>query len=174
MSFTAQIIEVVVLAAAALLWAKWSKLDLGLRAPATTGVWPWTLFFIAWVLVEQLVLALRPAAIETDALRDLEHLSMAQYLLLMVVLVPLEEELLFRGALYSALMRRWGSMISITVSSFAWSIVHTQYGPWLMASVMGSGVLLAMIRWKSGSIYMPAALHAGANLLGLISPLALS
>jgi membrane protease YdiL (CAAX protease family) len=174
MGFIAQLAEVLILITGTFLWARWSRLDLGLRAPNIRRVWLWTLFFIAWVLVEQLLIVLRPAGLQASAIPEVEKLTAAQYLLLMVVLTPIQEELLFRGALFSALKRRWGSIISIAVPSFVWGLLHFEYGPWLMASIMGSGVVLAIIRWKSESIYLTMVLHAGANLLGLVSSIVLS
>jgi membrane protease YdiL (CAAX protease family) len=38
-----------------------------------------------------------------------------------------------------------------------------------MASIAGSGVVLAIARWKSGSLYVPLALHAGFNLATTLS-----
>jgi membrane protease YdiL (CAAX protease family) len=168
--FTGQSIEVLIVASGALLWTKWSNLDLGLRAPAMRAVWAWSLLFLAWIAIEQVIIAVRPPGMGSEWQGELERLPLAKYLLLLLLLAPVEEELLFRGALFSALMRRWGSTVAIVVPSVLWGLMHIHYGPWLAVSIAGSGVVLAIIRLKSGSLYVPMVLHAGANLLDIIGP----
>lgn len=82
-----------------------------------------------------------------------------------VLLAPVAEELFFRGAMFAALLRRWGIRTAVIVPSLIWAIMHVQYGWWDVALIAGSGVLLAMVRWKSGSLYLPVGLHAAWNLL---------
>jgi membrane protease YdiL (CAAX protease family) len=128
------------------------------------GVWAWSLLFIAWVVLERVV----PVATDPAWLQELEQLSLSEEVLLIVVFGPIQEELLFRGALFSSLMRRWGAWVAIAVPSALWGLMHFQYEPLQMASIAGSGVVLAIIRWKSGSLYVPLALHAGGNLLDML------
>jgi CAAX protease family protein len=158
------LVEVLILSTGALLWARWAKLDLGLRPPAMKGVWAWSLLFVAWIIMEKVILSIGPVAAEPESLQEIERMSLVDIVLL-VVLGPIAEELLFRGALFSALMRRWGPWPALTVPSALWALTHIDYEPWLIASIAASGVFLAIIRWKSGSLYPPVALHVGANLL---------
>ena len=95
----------------------------------------------------------------------MEQFSLLDELIVVVVLAPVCEELLFRGAMFSALLRRWGIRTAAIVPSLIWAIIHIQYEWWFVASIAGSGVLLALVRWKGGSIYLPIALHAAYNLL---------
>lgn len=71
--------------------------------------------------------------------------------------------------MFAALLRRWGIWTAAVIPSLLWGLLHIEYEWWTMASFAGSGVLLAMIRWKSGSLYLPIALHAGWNLLATLS-----
>lgn len=168
MSFAGQLLGQLILATLALLWARLSKLDIGLRAARMKRAWGWSLLLVAWTVSERVFLSYGPIATDTAWLQELERLPLAQVILLVVVIGPVTEELVFRGALFSALERRWGPGIAVVVPSLLWALLHFQYEPWLMASIAGSGILLAMIRWRSGSLYVPIALHAAANSLDLI------
>ncbi len=162
--FTAALAEFAIVVAGTLLWAKWSKLDLGLRSPAMRGAWPWVGLFLLWTAAEQAVAA--SYGIETDLkwADELDRLSLPEDLMLFAVLGPVKEELLFRGAMFSAMLRRWGIWPAIIVPSLLWGLLHIQYEWWYVASVAGSGVILAIVRWKSGSIWVPLGLHAAFNL----------
>ena len=161
-------IEGLILTVIALLWARWSKFDLAFRAPLMKGAWPWSILFIAWIVCERAVLYLSPDGIDSAWLQKIEQLSLAQYVLLFVLIGPITEELLFRGAMFSALMRRWGVRTAVIVPSILWALLHVQYEPWVIASIAISGVMLAIIRWESGSLYVPIALHSAYNLCDLV------
>jgi hypothetical protein len=66
--------------------------------------------------------------------------------------------------MFSALMRRWGVWAAATVPSLIWASGHIKYGGWTMAWILGLAILLAVIRWKSGSLYLPLSMHAAHNL----------
>lgn len=149
----------------ALLWARWARLDLGFRRPAYRAAEPWALMFILWLTAEWALTLTLPFEVDPDWLAELEQFSLLDELIVVVVLAPVCEELLFRGAMFSALLRRWGIRTAAIVPSLIWAIIHIQYEWWFVASIAGSGVLLALVRWKGGSIYLPIALHAAYNLL---------
>jgi membrane protease YdiL (CAAX protease family) len=149
----------------ALLWARWARLDLGFRRPAYRAAEPWALMFILWLTAEWALALILPFEVDPDWLAELEQFSLLDELIVVVVLAPVCEELLFRGAMFSALLRRWGIRTAAIVPSLIWAIIHIQYEWWFVASIAGSGVLLALVRWKGGSIYLPIALHAAYNLL---------
>jgi uncharacterized protein len=166
--FTAGLIEFAIFTAAILLWAKRSKLDLGTRPPDLRAAWPWILFFIAWLGAEWAIVTAYPVEVDPEWQEELERLSLLEDLALTVLLGPVFEELLFRGALFAALIRRWGISVAAIVPSALWGLIHVQYEAWYAVSIACSGVILAMIRWKSGSLYVPIALHSGFNLFDLL------
>ena len=164
MAFEAELTSFAIVAAATVAWAKWSKLDLGLRPPAVEGVWPWVGLFVLWCAAEEVVDIFYPVQVRAEWLEELGQLSLPEELVLAVLVGPLCEELLFRGAMFSALLRRWGIWAAAIVPSLLSGLVHVQYEGWYVVSIAGSCVVLAMIRWKSGSIYLPLGLHAAFNL----------
>ena len=169
MEFVSYFVAFTLLTALVLLWAAWSKLDLGLSAPAMRRAEPWVLVFILWCVAEWAIPIFRPVEVDPDWLTRMEQLSFVEDLIVSVLLAPVAEELLFRGALFAALLRRWGIRAAALVPSILWGLIHLQYEWWAMASLVVSGVLLAMIRWKSGSLYLPLGLHAAWNLLATLN-----
>jgi membrane protease YdiL (CAAX protease family) len=148
-----------------LLWAKWSKLDIGLSPPAFRRAEPWVLLYILWGTAEWAIAIFLPFDEYSDWWTWMGELSPLESLIVLVLFAPVAEELFFRGAMFAALLRRFGIWAATIVPSLLWGLLHTQYEWWTVASLTGSGVLLAMVRWKSGSLYLPIGLHAGWNLL---------
>ncbi len=87
-------------------------------------------------------------------------LSGVSGLLLMVVLAPIVEELVFRGLLYRMLRERWGVVVSIAVSAMFFSLVH--HGLLISPQLLG-GVIFALAYEWSRSLWVAIALHMGAN-----------
>ncbi len=90
-------------------------------------------------------------------------------LVVLVVAAPLWEELCFRGLLW----RGWaasplGPVGAALLSSLCWTALHIQY-EWLdLAAIFAGGVVLGVVRWKSGSVLLTMLLHAVQNLVAFI------
>ena len=121
--------------------------------------------FILWLTAEWALALVLPVYADPSWQAEFEELPLAEELFVFVVIGPVWEELFFRGAMFAAFLRRWGIMTAAIVPSLIWALIHVQYEWWYVASIAGSGVLLAMVRWKGGSIYLPIALHGAFNLL---------
>ncbi len=81
-------------------------------------------------------------------------------LILMTVLAPVVEEILFRGLLYRILRERWGVVLSVVVSAAFFSMVH--HGLLLSPQLLG-GMIFALAYEKSRSLWVSIGLHMGAN-----------
>lgn len=105
---------------------------------------------------------------------DLLESSALQIILLAVsigLLVPLAEELFFRGMLYNWL-RRWGIVLAALVSASVFGIFH---GVNLMLpATFALGLLNAVAYQRSGSIWPAVISHATYNGISLVALLALS
>lgn len=78
---------------------------------------------------------------------------------------PLSEELLFRGFLFSALMRtRLGFPGAAVLSTIAWTSLHLGYSVTSLLLVFFIGLLFCFLLWRTGSIRVPLACHAAYNL----------
>jgi membrane protease YdiL (CAAX protease family) len=159
----------------ALRWRGLSWFDLGLR-PAVAfwyaraiylGIAAYLLIAMASALVGQLLggLPVNPQIkqLVPSGITLWGSLTMA----LMVCLVaPFIEEILFRGILYAWLRRRWGIVVSSLVSGICFSLLHGI--PWLIPAIAVLGVLLAVIYEKSGSLWPSIVAHAIFNSVTVI------
>lgn len=100
---------------------------------------------------------------------------MAVRLLLVLVVVclgPVVEELLFRGVLLSALMKRWHAIVAVTVSSLLFALIHLPglgYQWYALPNLLLLAVLLAVLRLWSGSLWPAVLAHGLNNLLAVLS-----
>ncbi len=88
----------------------------------------------------------------------------------LVVAAPVFEEVLFRGFLYEGLRRtRIGAMGTIVVTTLLWTLLHVgQYDQYFLTLIALIGILLGLARERTGSLYVPLAIHAVNNLLGTL------
>jgi membrane protease YdiL (CAAX protease family) len=90
--------------------------------------------------------------------------------LLVVTLGPLVEELLFRGMLLSALMRRLHVGWAVVISSLSFVLIHLpglQLQWYALPDLLLLALALCWIRLKSGSIWPAALAHAINNALAV-------
>ena len=103
-----------------------------------------------------------------EALQDSET-ALAQSLLFGSILtaivastiVPIVEEIVFRGFMLNELRRGWGLLFSAIVSSVLFGVLHGTAVWALFAAVLG--LLLAWIALRTRSIYPAIAAHVGIN-----------
>lgn len=92
-----------------------------------------------------------------------------------IVAAPVFEELFFRGFLYKGLSNsRLKSIGAILLTSFCWSLLHTQYDRFIVFQIFLGGVLLGFARLKTGSVYVTIGMHALQNLVATIETLVMS
>lgn len=81
------------------------------------------------------------------------------------VAAPFFEEFLFRGFLLDGLKNSWiGTTGAVILTSASWAIIHMQYGWFEIATIFLLGVLFAISKLKTGSLYVPIVLHMIMNL----------
>jgi uncharacterized protein len=88
-----------------------------------------------------------------------------------VVLAPLAEELLFRGLLFTALLRRRSLHVAALVSSVVFAIVHVDVAvsqPLALVGLTLVGLVLAYAYHRTGSLLVPIAGHAAFNGVTLV------
>jgi membrane protease YdiL (CAAX protease family) len=83
-------------------------------------------------------------------------------LMLGALAVPLAEELLFRGILYTWL-RRWGVAVAVGVSAIVFGLFHGV--SIVLPAAMLLGVVTALIYEKSGSIWPAVMVHVVNNTI---------
>lgn len=82
---------------------------------------------------------------------------------------PLAEEFLFRGFLLEGLRRsRLGNAGAIILTSVIWALIHLQYDSYGVTTTMAAGVMLGIVRVKTGSLWSVVFMHAVMNVLASI------
>ncbi len=100
-----------------------------------------------------------------EIVRDLNQLALS--LLLLAVLAPLVEELVFRGLLYGWLAGRWGKTVGWIVSSLAFAAAHTE--PAHIVLVLPLGLLFGWLRQRTDSLLPSLVAHIANNGLALVA-----
>lgn len=81
------------------------------------------------------------------------------------VAAPFFEEFLFRGFLFEGLRHSFvGVAGAIFLTSASWAIIHMQYGWFEIIAIFLIGILLAIAKLKTKSLYVPIAMHMLMNL----------
>ena len=85
--------------------------------------------------------------------------------LAIVVAAPIQEEVLFRGFMFRGFVHApRDASPSIVLISLIWSLLHFQYD-WIgIAEIFVFGLLLGLVRWRTGSTTLTILLHMVANL----------
>lgn len=83
--------------------------------------------------------------------------------ILTVIIAPITEEIVFRGALFSSITRFLNKPIAVIVTSLLFAIVHVD--PVQMGYAFVLGVMLAFIRAETGRILPCIAMHFAFNLM---------
>ncbi len=100
-----------------------------------------------------------------------QFVEIAVLLILLVVVAPVVEEIVYRGVLLSRLRRSMGPWPSILASAALFAAVHLA-DPAALFAVPGLFVIGAVLGWlamRSGDIGLPIAVHAGVNLTGALA-----
>ncbi|WP_320664140.1 CPBP family intramembrane glutamic endopeptidase [Prochlorococcus sp. MIT 1223] len=99
--------------------------------------------------------------------------SLALFLLLIttVILAPVFEELIFRGALLPALAMKFGRYWGVIISALVFALAHLSVGELAPLFVLGIG--LGVLRVKSGRLFSCAIMHSLWNGITFINLLLL-
>jgi membrane protease YdiL (CAAX protease family) len=86
-----------------------------------------------------------------------------------VIAAPVAEEIIFRGFLFRGWVGSERSAIpGILVISVLFAVIHVQYDWFGILQVFFIGLLLAIVRWRSGSTLLTILMHVIANLWATI------
>ena len=87
------------------------------------------------------------------------------------VVAPVVEELVFRGVLLRALLRRTTEGPSIGISALAFAAVHVIADPgsrFVFPGLFALGIVLAVLAIRDRSLSRPIFVHGGFNLLATL------
>lgn len=87
-----------------------------------------------------------------------------------VVLVgPLFEEVFFRGFLFEGFRQsRVGAVGAIALTSVGWAMLHIQYNLIGMGEILVMGIVMGIVRLKTGSLWSTIIIHVLNNFIALL------
>jgi membrane protease YdiL (CAAX protease family) len=112
----------------------------------------------------------KPPAEETSMLQVWTELSAGgriRYGLALILLGPILEEILCRGALFSPLVKRYDRLTAALVTSSVFALLHRWDLP-LLLSILVFALFLALLRSESGSLVPPILAHVTFNLVTIV------
>ncbi len=84
-----------------------------------------------------------------------------------VLVAPFCEEIFFRGYLFGGLLRGMPAWVAVVLSSLLFGIAHGDIGSFALLLVIG--LVLAIMRWRLGSIWPGMLLHACNNATAAVA-----
>jgi membrane protease YdiL (CAAX protease family) len=88
-------------------------------------------------------------------------------LVLLCVVVPIGEEIFFRGFVYGGLRARWGAPLALLVSSAFFAAVHLQVVHAFPIFLLG--IVFAVVYHRTGSLVPAMVAHGLNNLIAVLS-----
>lgn len=82
------------------------------------------------------------------------------------LLIPIAEELLYRGVVYKRLRLLAGAVPAVFLSALIFGIMHVNLVQFLYAGILG--LLLAFLLEKTGFLYAPVLAHIAANVAAVV------
>jgi membrane protease YdiL (CAAX protease family) len=107
---------------------------------------------------------------DTKALENIYKTAVWPVLLwiLVVILAPIAEETLFRGFLFEGFRRsRLGLVGTILVTSLVWTALHAGYSVSSLGAIFVIGLVMGVVRYKTGSLWSTMLMHALYNAVGM-------
>lgn len=148
---------------------------LALNAVAPKTLWKWIGIGAVVLVAVQIVFSIIPQMLGVevnvgDVAAEMESSEIPLlFVLAIVVLAPLFEEVLFRGFLFKGLIStRLGAVGTIVITAFTFAVIHAQYDLIVLANVFSIGILLGYARYKTNSLLTPLILHMLLNGISLI------
>jgi len=86
--------------------------------------------------------------------------------LMLAIAAPLLEEILFRGIILKALLKKYSPYKAILISAFTFGIFHLNPWQFLFASVLG--LWLGYVYWKTRSLFYPVMIHFIVNATAFV------
>ena len=144
---------------------------LGLRSFSIKATLVGLPIIILYIVSYSLIYNLFDTTAETDVMLDVYATTASPVLLWLAVVVfaPVFEEILFRGFLYTGFRSsRIGVVGAVIITSLLWAGSHLQYQLFGIILIFILGIILGIVRQKTGSLWVPMIMHGFNNLLAMI------
>jgi hypothetical protein len=175
---TSLVLGLVILGAVASIGLRWYRVALpalGITSPTMPGVK--VILMTVGVLILSLgATGVYAALVEVSGFAILEPpeipaaivlpgVGAAITFLALVVWTPFTEEVFFRGFVFAGLVPRFGSTRAMIASALIFSVFHI--APGVLIPIFITGLLLAWLYRRTGTLWPCIAAHAGQNAIAL-------
>ena len=150
------VVGLVIARARKLNWAE----DVGFRAPKASAAFVWVTAFVAFAVAIE-VLGSGGESARGSWVGKYSAADLAIRMVAVGLLYPIAEEFFFRGVFLGALRRRFGDLPAIIVPAIVFGAIHVQYD-WPLL-IVADGLLFGLARVRTGSVYVPMAMHVIGN-----------
>ena len=98
--------------------------------------------------------------------KSISNTVIAAQFLVVVILGPIVEELIFRGLVYRRMRKYFSNIPAVIMSSFLFGLIHFNISQGVYAGLIG--ILLAYIYYKKENIFLCIGYHMGANATAIL------
>lgn len=131
------------------------------------------LFYIGYFVVTYIVQALlgliqgyNAGQSQSFGLDNASGLSLVGVLIVLVLLPPIAEEMVFRGIIFRGMRRKWGRVVAAIVTSLLFGAAHGQWN--VAADTFVLSLFLIAALETTESLYVPMALHMLKNFIAYL------
>jgi membrane protease YdiL (CAAX protease family) len=103
------------------------------------------------------------------SLFDHHQLMVGLFIISMVIVTPIVEELVFRGMVFSLFFNSNQAWIKIILSALLFSSGHESNTIFGFLMYAFTGIVLGFVYWKSGKLQNSIALHAVINIVAVLA-----
>ena len=138
-----------------------SKMTILILLAITTGI----------IVLTEILNLILGKPINTDFMVNAYSTSVwpALFWIAVVILGPLFEEVFFRGFLFVGFRQsRIGVAGTIGLTALIWALLHVQYGVYEIATIFVLGIVLGIMRFKTGSLWSPLLMHTVVNFIATL------
>ena len=144
---------------------------LALRWRGGKGIAKWCAVLLLFVIATDLGMYLLHGSVVPEFMETVYATAYFPPLLwfAFVVVAPVTEELFFRGFMFKGIRHSSvGPAGAIVLTSLTWALMHAQYDLYGITSIFLGGLLLGYARLRSGSLYVPIAMHMLQNIVATL------
>lgn len=126
-------------------------------------------FYVVFAALQIAITKALPFHMETGLIEPLTASTPLAFLgiwLAIAIFPAFTEEFLYRGALQSAAIRKWGPTVGLVAASVFFSVAHLEVAGGLSRILMG--LWFGYLFWRTGSLWPGAVAHALNNTCGVV------
>lgn len=142
-----------------------------LNRPTSWQMCFWFLATLAMIVVLDSATSLANGDIVPQWMIDIHNTSVFLPLLwaAIIIFAPITEEVLFRGFMFTGILHsKLGAVGAVLITSAIWAAIHTQYDLVNIMSIFVGGLVIGYARIKTGSLYIPIAMHMLMNIVSTV------